>query len=61
MKKNKGQGHKLYDGVLIWLPKPLVPAEYPGTASDVRAFNAGAVAGGSERVGGNCGIGCERD
>ena len=38
VKKNKGQGHKLYDGVLIWLPEPLVPAEYPGTTSDVRAL-----------------------
>ena len=37
-KNSKGQGPKLYNGVLIWLPKPLVPAEYPGTASDVRAL-----------------------
>ncbi len=38
VKKHKGRGHKLYDGVLIWLPAPLVPAEYPDTASDVRAL-----------------------
>ena len=38
MKKNKGRSHRLYDGVLIWLPEPLVPAEYPSTASDVRAL-----------------------
>ena len=38
VEKHKGRVHKLYDGVLIWLPAPLVPAEYPGTASDVRAL-----------------------
>ena len=37
-KKGKHKGYKLYDGVLIWLPKPLIPAEYPGTAADVRAL-----------------------
>ena len=38
VEKHKGRSHKLYDGVLIWLPAPLVPAEYPGTASAVRAL-----------------------
>ena len=38
VKKNKGRSHRLYDGVLIWLPEPLVPSEYPSTASDVRAL-----------------------
>lgn len=27
-----------YDGALIWLPKPLLPAEYPCSAADVRAL-----------------------
>ena len=38
IKKVKGQSHKLYDGVLIWLPKPLVPQDYPKTAADVRTL-----------------------
>ena len=38
VKKDKGRSCKLYDGVLIWLPKPLVPAEYPATAYDMRAL-----------------------
>ena len=38
VEKHKGRGYKLYYGVLIWLPAPLVPAEYPGNASDVRAL-----------------------
>ena len=38
VKKKKDRAHKLYDGVLIWLPETLVPAEYPGTTSDVRAL-----------------------
>ncbi len=37
-KKGEGRDYKLYDGVLIWLPEPLVPAEYPRTAADVRAL-----------------------
>ena len=34
--KGKGQDHTLYDGVLVWLSKPLRPEEYPSTAADVR-------------------------
>ncbi|MGF1456274.1 MAG: ThiF family adenylyltransferase [Alphaproteobacteria bacterium] len=34
----KGQDYKLHDGVLIWLPEPLMPAEYPRTAADVRGL-----------------------
>ena len=30
--------YTLADGVLIWLPKPLTPAEYPDTPADVRAL-----------------------
>ncbi|MEE8555959.1 MAG: ThiF family adenylyltransferase, partial [bacterium] len=37
-KKGKSRGYQLHDGVLIWLPEPLVPAEYPRTAADVRAL-----------------------
>ena len=34
----KGQDYKLHNGVLIWLPEPLLPVEYPATAADVRAL-----------------------
>ena len=36
--KGKGQDYMLCDGVLIWLEKPLLPAEYPRTSVDVRAL-----------------------
>lgn len=34
----KGGGYKVHPGVLLWLPQPLSPAEYPSTAADVRAL-----------------------
>ena len=34
----KGQEYRLHDGVLVWLPEPLLPVEYPATAADVRAL-----------------------
>ena len=34
----KGRKYKFYKGVLIWLPEPLLPAEYPHTATDVRVL-----------------------
>ena len=34
-RKNEAQDCQFHDGVLIWLPKPLAPAEYPATAADV--------------------------
>ena len=37
-KKGKGQDYTLYDGVLIWLMGPLLPAEYPRSAADVRTL-----------------------
>ena len=37
-KKGKGQDYIICDGVLIWLAEPLLPAEYPRTAVDVRAL-----------------------
>ena len=37
-KTSKGKGYRLNDGVLIWLPEPLLPTEYPRTAADVRAL-----------------------
>ena len=37
-KKGKGQDYILYDGVLIWLGEPLLPAEYPRTSVDVQAL-----------------------
>ena len=37
-KKGQGQDYILYDGVLIWLAEPLLPAEYPHTADGVRAL-----------------------
>ena len=33
-----GDGDTLHEGVLIWLPEPLLPAEYPHTAADVRVL-----------------------
>lgn len=35
-KKGKDGDYRLYDGVLIWLSAPLLPADYPRTAADVR-------------------------
>ena len=35
--RRNGQ-YTLCDGVLIWLPKPLIPAEYPDTPADVRTL-----------------------
>ena len=34
----KGRKYKFYKGVLIWLPEPLLPTEYPHTAADVRVL-----------------------
>ena len=34
----KGQKYKFYKGVLLWLPEPLLPDDYPQTAADVRAL-----------------------
>lgn len=34
----EGLGCKLDDGVLIWLPEPLLPVDYPRTAADVRTL-----------------------
>ena len=38
--KNKVQDYEFHESVLIWLPEPLVPAEYPTTTADVRALLA---------------------
>lgn len=37
-KKGKGQEYTFYDGVLIWLAEPLLPAEYPSSAANVRTL-----------------------
>ena len=37
-KPGRGGEYKFSDGVLIWLPKPLTPAEYPDTPNDVRGL-----------------------
>ena len=37
-KKGTGRDYRLFEGALIWLPEPLLPAEYPATAADVRAL-----------------------
>lgn len=37
-KAGKGQNYKLHAGVLVWLPEPLLPIEYPASAADVRAL-----------------------
>ena len=34
----KGGNCKFNDGVLLWLPDPLLPADYPRTAADVRSL-----------------------
>lgn len=34
----KGRKYKFYKGVLIWIPEPLLPTEYPHTAADVRVL-----------------------
>ena len=34
----KGREFKFHDGVLLWLPEPLLPADYPRTAADVRVL-----------------------
>ena len=36
--KGRGQDYTLYDGVLVWLSKPLLPGEYPSTATGVRSL-----------------------
>lgn len=33
-----GLGRRFDDGVLLWLPDPLLPVDYPRTAADVRAL-----------------------
>ena len=33
--KGKSGSYKFHDGVLLWLPEPLIPSEYPRTGSDV--------------------------
>ena len=38
VKSSKGGGYTLHEGVLIWLSEPLLPADYPRTAADVRAL-----------------------
>ena len=38
VKPGRGGEYKLCDGILIWLPKPLTPAEYPDTPADVRVL-----------------------
>ena len=37
-KLGEGDGDTLHEGVLIWLPEPLLPAEYPHTPADVRVL-----------------------
>lgn len=37
-KKGKGRDYVFHDGVLIWLAKPLLPAEYPRSSADVRTL-----------------------
>ena len=37
-KTGKRQDYTLYEGVLIWVEEPLLPAEYPRTSVDVRAL-----------------------
>ena len=34
-RKNETQDYQFHDGVMVWLPEPLIPAEYPNTAADV--------------------------
>ena len=34
----KGKDYTFHDGVLVWLPEPLLPSEYPGTAADIRVL-----------------------
>ena len=34
----KNRKYKFYKGVLLWLPEPLLPNEYPHTAADVRTL-----------------------
>lgn len=36
--KRKGQDYPLHDGVMIWLPEPLLPQEYPSMSAEVRAL-----------------------
>ena len=38
VEKSKGQDYLLHDGVLIWLPEPLLPSEYPRKAVDIRSL-----------------------
>lgn len=37
-KPSKNRKYTFYKGVLLWLPEPLLPDEYPQTAADVRAL-----------------------
>ena len=37
-RKSTERDYTLHDGVLIWLPEPLLPTEYPATAADVHAL-----------------------
>ena len=37
-KEGKGQNYLFRDGVLIWLPEPLLPSEYPRKASEMRSL-----------------------
>lgn len=37
-RKRKDEEYKLYDGMLVWLPKALAPKEYPNTGADVRSI-----------------------
>ena len=36
--QKRGRTYNIDEGVLIWLPQPLIPAEYPRAAADVRAL-----------------------
>lgn len=48
-KKGKGQDYTLHDGVLIWLPEPLLPQEYPSTSADIGISSVGAGGSGCVR------------
>ena len=37
-KSSKCGGYTLHEGVLLWVPEPLLPSEYPHTAADVRVL-----------------------
>ena len=40
-KKGNRQDYQIHDGVLIWLPEPLLPVEYPRAAADLRSLAQG--------------------